>query len=161
LVWAGAARPDQPIAAAVDARRSAPLSALSPLAAIPGVQFFSLQKGEAARQLGGADNRTWPGAPIIDTGSELHDFADTAALVANLDLVISCDTAVAHLAGAMGKDVWILSRFDGCWRWLADRDDTPWYPSARLFRQTAPGDWAGVIERAAAALADRSRPGRR
>jgi tetratricopeptide (TPR) repeat protein len=153
LVWAGAARPDQPIAAAVDARRSVPLSALAPLAAIPGVRFVSLQTGAPTGQLRG---QPWPGPAIIDPADALGDFADTAALVANLDLVISCDTAVAPLAGAMGKPVWILSRFDGCWRWLEGRDDSPWYPTARLFRQTAPGDWAGVVERVAAALRGRA-----
>ena len=97
----------------------------------------------------------WSGTwPIIDPADALADFADTAALLANLDLVIACDTSVAHLAGAMGKRVWILSRFDGCWRWLADRDDSLWYPTARLFRQTAPGDWAGVVDRVVTALAE-------
>jgi hypothetical protein len=72
--------------------------------------------------------------------------------MANLDLVITCDTSVAHLAGGMGLPVWILSRFDGCWRWLADRDDSPWHPTARLFRQSTPGDWNGVIARVVAEL---------
>jgi ADP-heptose:LPS heptosyltransferase len=68
-------------------------------------------------------------------------------LIANLDLVISCDTAVAHLAAAMGKPTWILSRYNGCWRWLQDRDDSPWYPTVRLFRQSTAGDWADVVNR--------------
>jgi len=75
----------------------------------------------------------------------MADFADTAALLANLDLVISVDTAVAHVAGAMGKPVWLLDRFDPCWRWLAGRRDSPWYPTLRLYRQTTPGDWAPVL----------------
>jgi tetratricopeptide (TPR) repeat protein len=152
LVWAGAARPDQPIASAVDRRRSLPLEAFAPLSAAPGVRFFSLQKGAATAQLARLDPGAWPGAPIIDHTAALTDFAETAALVANLDLVISCDTSVAHLAGAMGKPVWILSRFDGCWRWGAAGETTPWYVSARLFRQARHGDWAGVIERVGAAL---------
>ena len=82
----------------------------------------------------------------------MHDFADTAALVANLDLVIAVDTAVAHLAGALGKPVWLLNRFDTCWRWLLERDDSPWYPSLRQFRQAEQGDWAEVMERVAGAL---------
>ena len=75
------------------------------------------------------------------------DFADTAAIIANLDLVISVDTAVAHLAGALGRPVWLLSRFDGCWRWLHGRDDSPWYPTMRLYRQERPLDWTGVVAR--------------
>jgi len=153
LVWAGAARPDQPIASAVDQRRSLPLAAFAPLAAIPGVRLYSLQKGAAAAQLGEVARAGWVGGPIVDHTAALVDFADTAALVANLDLVISCDTSVAHLAGAMGKPVWILSRYDGCWRWGVEGETTPWYASARLFRQSTQGDWAGVIGRVAAALA--------
>jgi len=85
--------------------------------------------------------------------TELNDFADTAALVAALDLVITVDTAVAHLAGALGKPVWILNRFDACWRWLLGREDTPWYPTARLFRQSAPGDWDSVVGQVRTSLA--------
>ena len=76
---------------------------------------------------------------------EIADFADTAALIANLDLVISVDTAVAHLAAALGKPVWLLDRFDSCWRWLNGRRDSPWYPSMRLYRQPRPGDWDSVL----------------
>lgn len=154
LVWAGAARPDQPVAAGVDRRRSLPLSAFAPLSALQGVRFFSLQKGPAAAQLADAERSKWAGPAVEDFTAELGDFADTAALVANLDLVVTCDTAVAHLAGGMGKPVWILSRFDGCWRWLLDRDDSPWYPTARLFRQRTRGDWDEVVGRVAAALAE-------
>jgi hypothetical protein len=82
---------------------------------------------------------------LFDYTAELADFADTAALVENLDLVISVDTSVAHLAGAMARPVWLLNRFDTCWRWLLDRQDSPWYPTLRLFRQTTPGDWTSVI----------------
>jgi hypothetical protein len=80
--------------------------------------------------------------------------ADTAGLVANLDLVITVDTAIAHLAGAMGKPVWLLNRFDSCWRWQFETETTPWYPSLRQFRQDRPGDWAGVIHRVRDALAE-------
>jgi len=117
LAWSGNPRPAQRSAHLLDARRSLTRADFDGLAAIPGVSLVSLQK---------------------DGG----DFADTAASIMALDLVVSVDTAVAHLAGALGKPVCILSRFDGCWRWLQGRDDTPWYPSARLFRQPSPGDWA-------------------
>jgi ADP-heptose:LPS heptosyltransferase len=76
---------------------------------------------------------------------EMTDFADTAALIANLDLVISVDTAVAHLAASLGKPVWLLDRFDSCWRWLDGRRDSPWYPTLRLYRQERPGDWDSVL----------------
>ena len=82
------------------------------------------------------------------------DFADTAAIIANLDLVISVDTSVVHLAGALGKPVFLLDRYDNCWRWLSGRTDSPWYPRLRIFRQARIGDWAPVIQRAAEALAE-------
>ncbi|WP_342342385.1 glycosyltransferase family 9 protein [Paraburkholderia phenazinium] len=82
----------------------------------------------------------------------MTDFADTAALIANLDLVISVDTSVAHLAAAMGKPVWLLNRFAGCWRWLRDREDSPWYPTVRIFTQSQRGNWDEVLARVAAAL---------
>jgi hypothetical protein len=153
LVWDGAPRPVA-LAPATDERRSFPLEAFAPLAGLKGVEFFSLQKGLAAEQLTQARRDGWAGPQIVDHTAEFHDFADTAAFVANLDLVVTCDTSVAHLVGAIGKPVWILSRFDGCWRWLFGRDDTPWYPSARLFRQDTPGDWASVVGRVVAALAE-------
>jgi tetratricopeptide (TPR) repeat protein len=146
LCWAGGTRLDQRSSNAIDQRRSLPLEAFTPLADIPGVQIYSLQMGPPAGQLTEAQARGWPGPPIIDLTAELKDFADTADLVANLDLVITCDTSTAHLAGALGIPVWILNRFDSCWRWLDGRDDSPWYRSARLFRQTAPGDWMSVVE---------------
>ena len=83
--------------------------------------------------------------PVMDWTGEIGDFADTAALVDALDLVISVDTSVAHLAGALGKPVWLLHRFDGSWQWLIDRDDSPWYPTMRIFRQPKPGDWNSVV----------------
>ena len=86
--------------------------------------------------------------------ADFDDFSDTAALIANLDLVIAVDTAVAHLAGALGKPFWLINRYNTCWRWLLDRDDSPWYPSARLFRQDETRDWYPVVARIASALRD-------
>ena len=148
LVWAGGQVASQPEQLRIDRRRSITLARLAPLAAVPGVSFVSLQKGAPSAQA------AQPPAGLIlhDFTGELGDFADTAALVEALDLVISVDTAVAHLAGALGKPVWLLNRFDTCWRWLQGRDDSPWYPSLRLFRQAAPGDWDGVIASVATAL---------
>jgi hypothetical protein len=146
LVWAGGSRPEQPHAVAIDRRRSMKLAEMACLAAVPGCVFVSMQVGTPSAQIG-----TAPFA-LIDVTGGLTDFADTAALIETLDLIISVDTAVAHLAGALGKPVWLLSRYDACWRWGRERDDTPWYPTMRLFRQTAPGDWAGVMRRVAEAL---------
>ncbi|SAL79843.1 tetratricopeptide repeat protein [Caballeronia peredens] len=144
LVWAGDPRPSLASANRTDRRRSLDAQAYLPLLRIPGITFVSLQLGKSTRpQL----NELPPELRPLDPMDEVSDFADTAALIEQLDLVITVDTSVAHLAGALGKSVWILSRFDGCWRWLLDRDDSPWYPSARLFRQTRPGDWTGVIDR--------------
>jgi tetratricopeptide (TPR) repeat protein len=150
LVWAGAPRPNDPNANAIDARRSMSLQHFAPLAGLPDIQFFSLQKGEPS-----IEARQPPdGLPLVDFTADLHGFDDTAALIANLDLVICVDTAVAHLTGALGKAVWVLSRFDACWRWLDSRDDSPWYPTARLFRQRAPGAWRDVVAHVCEALAD-------
>jgi Flp pilus assembly protein TadD len=157
LVWAGGLRPDQPWAAAVDRRRSITLAQMAPLAAVPGVSFLSLQKDQPAAQAANPP----PGMVLHDFTAELKDFTDTAALIEALDLVISVDTAVAHLAGALGKPVWLLNRFDTCWRWLLDRDDSPWYPSLRQFRQPRPGDWASVMAAARNALAELAQGGRR
>ena len=162
LVWAGGNRPHVAELRKNDARRSVALARFAPLLDAPNVrnmanapnlrnvQFFSLQKGPAAQQLAASE---WA-AHVVDYTAELNDFADTAALVANLDLVISVDTSTAHLAGALDRPVWILNRFDTCWRWMLDRSDTPWYPRARLFRQPALGDWDSVMQTVRAALAD-------
>ena len=93
-----------------------------------------------------------PPLPMIDRTAELADFADTAALMCALDLIITVNTSVAHLAGALGRPVWLLNRFNTDWRWLNDRADSPWYPTMRIFRQTAPGDWVGVLAAVRAAL---------
>jgi hypothetical protein len=113
---------------------------------VPGAAFFSLQKGEpAATQLRDLEQAGWDGPAIKDHTAELNDFEDTAALIDQLDLVISVDTSVAHLAGALGKPVWLLNRFDTCWRWMTGHDDSPWYPTMTIFRQPAPGDWESVL----------------
>ncbi|MTV37238.1 tetratricopeptide repeat protein [Duganella radicis] len=132
-----------------DADRSLPsLLSLAPLASAP-VHFVSLQKGA------GEEEALLPpaGMELQPVGALLADFAETAAVIANLDLVISVDTAVAHLAGALGKPCWLLLPDYRCdWRWMTDRDDTPWYPTMRLFRQPRDGGWAPVIAQVAAAL---------
>jgi len=147
LCWAGG-RSDSLVQIAVDRRRSVALDTLAPLGEAAGVQFISLQKGPPAAEAACPP----PGMRLHDLTQDLDDFADTAALIENLDLVISVDTAVAHLAGALGKPIWLLNRFDTCWRWLQDRDDSPWYPSLRQFRQPTPGDWHTVISRVRVAL---------
>jgi hypothetical protein len=114
------------------------------------VALFSLQKGPCAADLQDEKDHL----PVTDLTECLGDFADTAAAIARLDLVISVDTAVAHLAGALGKPVWVLLPFAPDWRWMLDREDSPWYPTARLFRQTRPGDWPGVFDRVGAALVE-------
>jgi tetratricopeptide (TPR) repeat protein len=147
LVWSGGFRAEQPELWSVNTRRNVPLAKLAPLK-LPGVEFYSLQKGQPAEsELSQLVASRWDGPELLDHTGLLHDFADTAALIEHLDLVISVDTSTAHLAGALGKPVWILNRFDSCWRWLLDRTDSPWYPTAKLYRQDKPGDWDGVIER--------------
>ena len=141
IVWAGNPRLAQAMLNVIDGRRSIPLSALAPLLKIPNVTFYSLQKGEAAQQL----RASALAADIIDFTDELSDFADTAALMTELDLVITVDTSTVHLAGALNRPVWMLNRFDTCWRWGPDREDAPWYPSLRIFRQSRFGDWATVV----------------
>ncbi len=126
-----------------DYNRSCSFDDLSPLLNIPDINFYSLQKGEAFYQI--LNNPE--GIKVLNYTDELNDFADTAALIQNLDLVISVDTAVAHLAGALGRPVWTLLPFVPDWRWMLDREDSPWYPTMRLFRQPSIGDWKSVIER--------------
>ncbi|WP_321958033.1 tetratricopeptide repeat protein [Paraburkholderia bannensis] len=125
-----------------DRNRSVPLAAFAPLFALDKLHWFSLQKGDAARaQLAALET----GATLHDFTDELRDFGDTAALIMNLDIVIAVDTSVAHLVGALGKPVWVLVPANGEWRWLEKRADSPWYPTARLFRQEEVGDWSTVI----------------
>ena len=143
LVWAGNPRLGTASLGATDRRRSLPEGALTPLSRIETASFVSLQVGDAPL----------PGVAFHDWTQDLTSFAETAALIEALDLVISVDTSVAHLAGALGKPVWLLNRFDTDWRW-GDGETSAWYPSMRIFRQTTPGDWAGVVERIANALQD-------
>ena len=121
---------------------------LRPLAALPGVALVSLQKGPSADQAGSYFGR----APLINIGAEVRDYNDTMALLECLDLVVTVDTSVGHLAAAMGKPVWILLATSPDWRWLLNREDSPWYPTVRLFRQTQPRVWSDVFQRVAAAL---------
>ncbi|WP_071516865.1 tetratricopeptide repeat protein [Geitlerinema sp. PCC 9228] len=140
VVWAG--NPENPM----ERRRSVPWEDFRALASIPGVVLYSLQTGVAAQQVADVPE-------TIDLGSQFADFADTAAAIAQLDLVISIDTAVAHLAGALGQPVWLLLPFAADWRWLLHRRDSPWYPTMRLFRQPQPGDWASVWQQVTDQLA--------
>lgn len=142
LVWRGNPRHVN------DAERSLPgLAVLAPLWAVADVRFFSLQKSAEALPL------SLPGLPLVDLAPAIGDFADTAALLSQLDLLISIDSAVAHLAGALGVPCWLLlpaGKTD--WRWLRERDDSPWYPTTRLFRQARRGDWGGPVQAMVAAL---------
>jgi regulator of sirC expression with transglutaminase-like and TPR domain len=132
LCWAGNAIPRN---------RSISLNMFSMLGDMGNITFYSLQKGKAAEQA----NVTPKGMELVDYTKDLNDFSDTAAFIENLDLIISVDTSVAHLAGALGKPVWTLLQFIPDWRWLLDRADNPWYPTMRLFRQSSIGDWSNVI----------------
>jgi ADP-heptose:LPS heptosyltransferase len=138
VVWAG--NPAYP----ADRKRSVKFATLAPLLDAPGVSFVSLQLGEAAAEAAG--RFAFDAAPFIG------DYADTAAAIEALDVLISVDTSAAHLAGALGRPVWLLNRADTDWRWLLERSDSPWYPSMRIFRQTAPGDWGAVIEQVRASF---------
>lgn len=147
LVWSGGFRPNEPEYWSANGRRNIELEKLADLDH-PRIQYVSLQKGQPAEaEPQELRRRGWRGPRLIEVTDELTDFAQTAALIENLDLVISVDTATAHLAAALGKPTWILNRFDGCWRWLLSRGDSPWYPSVRLFSQQAPGVWDDVVQR--------------
>ncbi len=138
IVWSG--NPKQ----YSNSARSVPGQLLAPLTRTAGIQCWSLQLGTAAAE-----------APdgIVSLAAELTDFAETAGAISALDIVITVDTAVAHLAGSLGKPVWLLASYAADWRWLLDREDTPWYPTMRIFRQQRPGEWSPVIERVVAELA--------
>jgi tetratricopeptide (TPR) repeat protein len=142
IVWAGRSTHKN------DSNRSAALAAFGPLAALDRIVLVSLQKGPGRAAIATYFDR----APLLNLGAEIADFDDTMAIIEALDLVVTVDTSVAHLAGAMGKPVWILLPYAPDWRWLLGRDDSPWYPSARLFRQSRPGDWGGVADQVAEAL---------
>jgi hypothetical protein len=142
LAWAGRSEHK------LDLKRSIALQALLPLADVKNVHFYSLQKTAPAdpSQPNSSD------FPMTDWTADLHDFDDTAALIENLDLIISVDTAIAHLAGAMGKPVWVLIPFVPDWRWMRDRTDSPWYPTMQLFRQAKFEDWQSPIGQIVPAL---------
>ena len=142
LIWAGS--PDHPN----DANRSLQADLYRPLLSVPGVTFHSLQTGDGASQLGRWDQA----GRVRDFGPQIQDFADAAAAMERLDLVITVDTAPAHLAGALGRPVWVLLPHVPDWRWMLEREDSPWYPTMRLFRQPSPGNWAEVVERVKDAL---------
>ena len=147
LSWAGNRQQ------ANDRRRSCPLAALAPLFELPDIAWYSLQKGDGEDQIAGV-----PAAAHIRQLDARNDFARKAALVAGLDLVISVCTSNAHLAGALGKPLWVLLGYAPDWRWGLGRSDSPWYPTAHLFRQPAPGDWASVVAEVRAALVAHQTP---
>ena len=142
LIWAGNT------AHTGDRERSMTLDRLAPLCARTDIALFSLQRGPAQAQAARHVGR----APLFNLAPELHGFADTMAVLEALDLLISVDTGVVHLAGAMGRPAWVLLPYAPDWRWLLGRDDSPWYPTLRLFRQTTAGDWAGAVARIAAEI---------
>lgn len=144
LVWAGNPKHKN------DDNRSIPFPQMLPLLTVQGVSWISLQVGPRAVDLAG------PSCPVLDVSDRLTDFLETARLVAQLDLVITVDTSVAHLAGSLGKETWVLLAFDADWRWLLAREYSPWYPSVKLFRQREPGDWQEVVARVKEALEART-----
>jgi len=150
FVWAG-----NPVHAR-DFLRSAPLDAFRALASVPGARFFSLQKGEAAER----ELDSHPIDGVVNLAPHLNDFRDTAAVIDALDLVITVDTSVAHLAGALGKETWLLLPHVPDFRWMLEREDSPWYPTMRLFRQPAPRDWGTVFANVERALRERVAAGR-
>ncbi|GAB3593794.1 tetratricopeptide repeat protein [Acetobacter peroxydans] len=153
LVWGGAPRANTLAAHIVDRRRSLPLSALAPLGRLSGVKLISLQKGPYAEQMMDPPE----GMRLYDPTDALHSMDDTAALIMGLDVVVSVDTSVAHLAAGLGKTVLLMDRYDNCWRWLHGREDTPWYPNLRIIRQTTPRQWTDVVSRVAQALSAMAR----
>lgn len=142
ICWAGMNRESNNTASAIDARRSLTLDAFTQMAKIKGITWVSLQKGPPSQQV------KFPpaGMRIIDYTSDLDDFYDTAGLISQLDLVISVDTSVMHLAAGLGCPTWMLSRYDGCWRWFGNRPDSPWYPTMTQYRQPSEGDWQSALD---------------
>lgn len=148
ICWAGMSRDAHPSAAAIDTIRSTTLEAFAPLAKIENIVWISLQKGKPSEQV----KTPPPGMTIGDFTEDMHDFYETCAAASNLDLVISVDTAVVHAVASVGVPTWLLSRWDGCWRWFGDREDSPWYPSLRQFVQPSPNDWDGMMANVAKEL---------
>jgi hypothetical protein len=146
LAWAGNPRNTN------DRRRSAPLAALAPLLSLPGVAWFSLSKDDGEDQV-----RPVPEAARMVVLDARREFDGTAALVAELDLVVTVDTSIAHLAGALARPTFVLLPFHADWRWRTAREDSDWYPTVRLFRQPAPGDWASVVAKVGAAIVERAK----
>ena len=145
VVWSGGNRIIHADGYSDFQRRNIDLEQIAALKEVEGVDFYSLQKGDPAEsELLMRKDEVWP--ELINLGSYLNDFSDTAALIDDLDLIISVDTSTAHLAGALGKPVWMLNRFDSCWRWLRGRKDSPWYPDMVIHQQDKPGEWGHVIE---------------
>ena len=155
LVWAGGFRPENPDTWDVNARRNIPLESFKRLRDLD-IEFYSLQKGqEAEKELRDLEGAGWGGPKIIDLMNEANDFLDTGALIECLDLVITVDTSITHLSAALGKETWLLNRFDSCWRWLVDNDHSPWYSAIRLFNQPQPGDWDAVMRKVFLELQER------
>jgi hypothetical protein len=148
IAWAG--RPTH----TNDDNRSTTLATFAPLAEMDGVTLVSLQKGATQAQIGSY----WGRAPLINIGPEIQDYGDTMAIIENLELIVTVDTSVGHLTGALGKPVWIMLPYAPDWRWLLERDDSPWYPTARLFRQSAGRDWQPVMASIAEELSGRGSP---
>lgn len=146
LVWSGDPRPHDPAASQVDRRRSMRLEQLAPLLGVDGIRFVSFQIGTPCRQIAET------GLPVLDVTDGITDFADTAARLYGVDLLISVDTSIVHLAGGLGLPVWMLSRSDACWRWGETGTTTPWYPSMRIFRQPFSGDWETPVAEIAGLL---------
>ena len=142
IVWAG--KPSHKN----DRNRSVGLELFGPLMELPNTRFFSFQKGGPEKQI----EERGLSLVIQDLSPHIRDFADTASMLQGMDLIITVDTSVAHLAGALAKPVWCMLPFAPDWRWQLQRDDSPWYPSMRLFRQTSPGDWGEVFQRVRIAL---------
>ena len=148
VVWNGGFRPDRPDLWQVNERRNISLPVFSAGLDMEGIAFVILQKGDPAESnIRGAETKYWKSGSVFNAAPWLNDFSDTASLIANLDLVISVDTSVAHLSAALGKPTWILNRYDSCWRWLLAREDSPWYASVKLYRQAVDRDWVSVLAR--------------
>jgi len=151
IAWQGSREADN------DYLRSVPLWHFAGLRNLPGIQWLSLQKGDGTQQLSATPHDFL----LRDLGSQLDNdgqaFCDTAAVMEHIDLIITCDSALAHVAGALARPVWLLLSTASDWRWLLGRDDTPWYPGMHLFRQSQPGDWGPVFQQVRSALVDQLR----